>query len=1404
MATKRRGIVLLVVLSVMILFLLIGITYVLNSTQFLKGANSTAQDQRYGDLPKDTAYRAMLELIRGSSNPNSPLQHINMLQNMYGDPVQAGAITSVTVDAATGLWVFNIALSDTASVTIDGLYNGCVFTITSGQGRGSSMRIVADLLYSQKKLYTFPPGGDSGLPSASPNSVILANDQYLINGRPFSSTGTGFDPAKGVRDATAGQNLDYTAADYNCWFLAYQPGIPGSQMIPSFHRPEVIQFMGGASDKNMLRPDQTKHTAFKVANPAFDPIKGPWDVDNDGDGFLDSVWTDWGFPVITARDGRQYKPLVAALVLDMDGRINVNVHGNTLNGNLTTSTGARGLGFGPAEIALNKVLPGEAATVITQRYGSDSVAGDANLPAGAQYQFPFLIPDSYGSSTFGSPIDVWGIGTVSLDAKGNPDWTGGFASSTGNITKSPYKVDMAVNAGRPSDASTQQWNGDKLFSPADLEGLLRMNDQDAALLPTRLSALVGATKTNNADRRFLVTTDSYHVPRVPADYITRLRNKLKAAGVSDVEAHVKLMAPRELIDGLPLDLNKVYNYNNTDDPIIGKLLTSDPYAIRQLHARHLYVLARVLMDGPNGNSQPQFSNQQLAQWAINAVQFMYNDSVMVPFEYADDPFTNEGWHGDGDISSASPDNTETHRRLVWGCTFPDLLLMENGSFHDCRKKDTANDTVIRDKNKNEPTKRDATKSDKVDPDPDLDQVRVPQGSTFVKLMCPRTDKDAAHLPSDLYTGGKLDLGKMAPAGANGAANPVWRIAVVPTIKDSLTLTGNGPAAGAKATTMTLIPETDGLTIERIIWFSATAPGAGHPDAGKIFYARSGSPQVSPGTYLNVGPRQKTAVGSDATGNDVNIYTLPANSLVCGADKPPAWGGSGAPYIGMNISEPLPSSGKYYDKPIQKWKFTTAETYDDAYGEETPGTNTFPDKPFDEGGAYPGPLNGDVSTGTRVNFRTFLLQRLANPAKAYDKDTNPYITVDWMPADLTVFNGSDQNPNPASTANPFDPSDQNPGTKFKIAFSTRQRGSAAAGDKAALYSASTDDPAAGKNGAGNFAYQFTNYLGSPNSTYDAGKPFPWFAWNARPYVSPLELMLVPMVGPSRLTTDFGLPTMLATASNVYQNNVNSYRHLLNFFQTQATGAPVAGNLYSLFDYVGIQSPFVGALRWSDKLTSIAGYHAPFNYVSNRRDPGRVNLNTISDRSVWEALLNGATGPTWEQFVVSRRGYGAPTDSNPLTIDTNSPSCFRGAFRNYLGGNSPVVPAMKRDGVDTGLLRQNAGQPFLYSASTAASTDTTRNAYFTYQQMARMANLTTTRSNVFACWLTVGYFEVMPASGGASANFPDGYQLGPELGSDTGEVTRHRLFFLFDRTIPVAYQRGIDHNVHKAILLMKYLE
>ena len=100
---------------------------------------------------------------------------------------------------------------------------------------------------------------------------------------------------------------------------------------------------------------------------------GPWDVDNDGDGILDSVWVDLGLPVRSRKNETLYKPLFAILCVDLDGRLNLNAHGSTAqlaagytqvaSGPYAGGSGAnssltlpRGQGYGPADINLGLAL----------------------------------------------------------------------------------------------------------------------------------------------------------------------------------------------------------------------------------------------------------------------------------------------------------------------------------------------------------------------------------------------------------------------------------------------------------------------------------------------------------------------------------------------------------------------------------------------------------------------------------------------------------------------------------------------------------------------------------------------------------------------------------------------------------------------------------------------------------------------------------------------------------------------------------------------------------------------------------------------------------------------------------------------------------------------------------------
>jgi hypothetical protein len=233
---------------------------------------------------------------------------------------------------------------------------------------------------------------------------------------------------------------------------------------------------------------------------------------------------------------------------------------------------------------------------------------------------------------------------------------------------------------------------------------------------------------------------------------------------------------------------------------------------------------------------------------------------------------------------------------------------------------------------------------------------------------------------------------------------------------------------------------------------------------------------------------------------------------------------------------------------------------------------------------------------------------------------------------------------------------------------------------------------------------------------------------------------------------------------------------------------------------------------------------------------VNINTIFQPEVWCGVANYFPGTSdlrfWEKLVHSRRGYdvsvGNALGADPiqnrraivqrmLAIDPSGdiPTRFAVPFRSSTSGQlAPYSTTGNLDlrppnEIDSTLLRRDPAaspdRPLFEYESESLWDDTNRNPYFRYQGLQRLGNLVTTRSNVYAVWITIGYFEVESAGPNPDRDVhPDGYRLSAELGLDTGEITRHRAFYLIDRSIPVGFRRGEDLNSENAILLKRYIE
>jgi hypothetical protein len=139
-----------------------------------------------------------------------------------------------------------------------------------------------------------------------------------------------------------------------------------------------------------------------------------------------------------------------------------------------------------------------------------------------------------------------------------------------------------------------------------------------------------------------------------------------------------------------------------------------------------------------------------------------------------------------------------------------------------------------------------------------------------------------------------------------------------------------------------------------------------------------------------------------------------------------------------------------------------------------------------------------------------------------------------------------------------------------------------------------------------------------------------------------------------------------------------------------------------------------------------------------------------------------------------------------------------------------------------------RPPLFSPPPVESwaTDGQRNEWFRLQTLVRANAQATVRSEVYAIWVTLGLFEVTdspahywhsytsdPTRGSSAVKkergepspaYPDGKRLVREYGSQTGNVIRHRAFYIFDRSVPVEYTPGIDTNVSNGLLVERVIE
>jgi len=82
---RRRGVLILIVLSILVMFGLLGITFVIIAGQAKRTATTAGRSEQQYDPPDRLTEEAALAIFRGSNNPGSPTWLHSLLEDMYGN-----------------------------------------------------------------------------------------------------------------------------------------------------------------------------------------------------------------------------------------------------------------------------------------------------------------------------------------------------------------------------------------------------------------------------------------------------------------------------------------------------------------------------------------------------------------------------------------------------------------------------------------------------------------------------------------------------------------------------------------------------------------------------------------------------------------------------------------------------------------------------------------------------------------------------------------------------------------------------------------------------------------------------------------------------------------------------------------------------------------------------------------------------------------------------------------------------------------------------------------------------------------------------------------------------------------------------------------------------------------------
>ena len=273
------------------------------------------------------------------------------------------------------------------------------------------------------------------------------------------------------------------------------------------------------------------------------------------------------------------------------------------------------------------------------------------------------------------------------------------------------------------------------------------------------------------------------------------------------------------------------------------------------------------------------------------------------------------------------------------------------------------------------------------------------------------------------------------------------------------------------------------------------------------------------------------------------------------------------------------------------------------------------------------------------------------------------------------------------------------------------------------------------------------MGQPNS--NVLNPLPWLGHLDRQLINPLELIHVSTVKPHELTQTacrwndaFNQPNI--PANNVPMKISHPYASNWPWFDENT-------RLHRFLEAVGVSPLQAGEARHGRVL-------------------GKVNVNTMPSEEVFQAVADAAIANNFTPTDVTT-GYNNLVAQRPIAsfgqannVDFSSAISKKGFNKSLLGYQSFASTAAGNAEVPFGNLLDVQG----FSASGASPA-----IYPRKELLTKIGNSVTTKSNVFAVWITTGYFEV-------TNDTTQPPTLGAEIGKLDGINIRHRMFAIVDRT------------------------